>query len=206
MIDFSTVINDLYPALGASGSADLVWWTVDELYQWIDESIRRLARQTGCFVTYYTGMATVASVGSYTLPTFHVLTIQCDLAGRVLAPATIAEIEALDAGWDTATGKPLRFLQDTHGLDRLTLHPAPSAPYAGLSIGMIIHVLPSAISASSPQLNAPLVLQDYAVYAALAEARGKESRAAMPEVANWCRGLADLLEQVAASYWGPGQP
>lgn len=202
-IDLNGAVSDILPLLNASGSSDLVWWTVDELFQWFDEAARRIAREAGVFVARDTTVTTVQGQGTYNLPANQIATIQVDLGGFVLRPANVQEIEALDADWISAVGSPLRFLQDVPmGEVDLTLHPAPDANAAGVPIGLVMHVWPPTDDAYHPLIPAPTVLREYFTFSALAGARSKETKAAMPEVAQWFGQLVGLYEQTIANYWG----
>lgn len=204
-INFAQVLTDLYPQLGASGPNDLIFWTPDELYRFIDEAAAHLARKTGVFVIRDTSIVTVANTGSYAFPANHIATVQADLAGTVLRPRTVQELEALDVSWPVTVAPPMAFVQDTQGLRLIALYPAPGVPDQNKHVGLIEHVLPSPISVSNAFLAAPTCVREYFTFKALAAARAKESKAAMPEVAQWFGQLAGLMEQVMAGYWGGGE-
>lgn len=207
LINFNTVLADLYPLLNAAGPNDLVHWTVGEIYGWFDETAQRLARTSGVFVVRDTSIAVVETQGQYNLPASQVSTIQVDLAGVVLRPATVQELEALDSQWPAAVGppSPSRFLQDVAGVTAIALYPAPGTADNAETLGIVMHATEPTISATYPWLSAPSVLQDYFRIRALGEARAKESRGAMQEVASWCRQVQGLYEQVIERYWGEGQ-
>jgi hypothetical protein len=204
-INFVVVLGDLYPRLNATSQADAVYWTDAELYQWFDEATQRLARSAGVFVERDTSITVSSAQGSYDLPSDQISTIQADLAGVVLRPRTVEELEALDADWPATTGppSPSAFVQNVLGLGVIALYPAPGTADNEKTLGLVIHTAPATVSASNALLSAPSVLQDYFGFYALAEARAKESKGAMPEVADWLRsGVTALYEQVIEGYWG----
>lgn len=203
-VNFAQVLGDLYPRLNATSQADAVYWTDAELYQWFDEATQRLARSAGVFVARDTSIAVSSGQGSYDLPSEQVSTIQADLEGVVLRPRTVQELEALDSDWPAATGppSPSSYTQNVLGLGVLALYPAPGPDDNGNTLGLVIHVAPSTVSASNALLSAPSVLQDYFGFYALAEARARESKGAMPEVADWLRSVTGLYEQAIEGYWG----
>lgn len=205
VINFSVVLGDLIPQLNAAGSNDLIFWTTDELFAWFDEAAQRLARQAGIFVSRDTSLTSVLNQGPYALPANQVSTIQADIGGFVLRPATVQELEALDAAWPTTIGNPQQFMQDKQGLNLIVLYPAPGSSTAGETIGLVIHNFPPTISASNVFLNAPTVLQDYFKFYALGEARAKECKGAMQEMAQWFQQLTGLYEQTIEQYWGTAQ-
>lgn len=203
-VNFAAVLGDLYPRLNATSQADAVYWTDAEIYQWFDEATQRLARSAGVFVTRDTSITVTTGDGSYDLPADQISTIQMDLAGVVLRPRTVEELEALDADWVATMGppSPSAFVQNVLGLGVVAIYPAPGSADNGNTLGMVIHVAPATVSASNALLLCPSVLQDYFGFYALAEARAKESKGAMPEVADWLRSVTGLYEQAIEGYWG----
>lgn len=206
-INFALVMGDVYPQLNAVGPADLIYWTPNELYLWFDEAGQRLARMAGVFVIRDTSITAIASQGIYSLPGGHIATIQADLAGTVLRPRTIAELEALDADWVATVGppSPSAYTQDTRGLSQIDLYPDPGLADNGATLGLVIHTTPATISQANIFLAAPIVIQDYFRFYALGEARAKESKGAMPEVAQWMNQLTGWMEQMIQGYWGPAE-
>lgn len=199
-VNLSTAIGALWPSLNAAGPGDAIFWTEAQLYQWMDEAAKRLARKSGGFVRRYTGLSAASSTANYALPSDHVVTLQADLAGTVLKARNVQEMEALDAAWTTTTGTPKAFLEDTQGVGQLTLAPIPVATG---TIGLFERYTPATVTVSNAILEVPSCLQEYFTFYALAEARGtKETNASMPEVSQWLRGLCGQMEQVVASYWG----
>lgn len=204
-INLALAMNDVYSALNASGPADLVFWTQAELFEYMDEGAQRLARVVGCFVERDTSITTVVNTGGYALPSEHISTIQVDLGGLVLRPRTVRELEALDASWPSTGGTSVAFLEDTQGLSQITLYPICDDTSAPQTLGIVLHFLPATISASNGLLSAPTVVREYFTFRAIAAARGKQSKAAMPDVADWFGGLADYMEQAMGELWGNAQ-
>ncbi len=202
MLDLSAVVTRMLPVLGASSAADLTFWDTNELYAWMDEAAKRLARECGAFVDRDASTAIAAGAASYATPARHVSTIQVSIDTRALRPATVQELEALDDGWPDTTGTPERWLHDV-GLATVRLYPAPST--ASGTLGVVCHRYPPEITASAAQVAAPRVLEDYFVFSALAAARAKETKAQMPEVSAWFGQLAGLMEQAVTSLWGGAQ-
>jgi hypothetical protein len=199
------VANDLYSALNAAGPGDLVFWTQAELYLYIDEAAQRLARTCGVWVERDTTTITEAGEGVYALPPAQVSTVQADLNGLVLQPRTVAELEALDASWPLTEGPPVAFVQNLQGLAQIVLYPAPDDNNGGLSVGLILREFPIAPTASNPFLAAPTCVREYFTFRALEAARGKQSKAEMPDVAAWIGKTAGMLEQVMTELWGTAQ-
>jgi hypothetical protein len=111
-------------------------------------------------------------------------------------------LEALDVGWPSTVGSTEAFAQDVQGTAEITLYPACNAGSAGLTLGLVLHVLPSTINASSASLGVPTCIRDYFTFRTLAAARGKQSKAEMPDVAQWFTGLGDWMEQIMTELWG----
>jgi hypothetical protein len=62
------VIDSLLPALHAGSRADLYRWTEADLIQWMDESLKRLARKAAVFVYRSTGITSTTAEPLYALP------------------------------------------------------------------------------------------------------------------------------------------
>lgn len=199
VFDLRDVLGELYRQLGASGSADLEFWTEDELYRYFDDASKRLARNTGCFVVRDVAISTAIGTAEYTNSSRHLSTLHVSYLTDSLNQGTVEEIEALDPDWQAAANAaPARAVQYT-GLATLRLYPPPDAVKL---LPVVQHEFPLAVSASSTGVAAPVALRDYWRFWAQGEARGKESKGAMPEVAQWMHRLTDLYEDVARSYWG----
>lgn len=202
-----TFPRDLFPQLNAGGPADLVYWDPNvELFGFVDEAAQRLARRCGIFVTRDTSNSGITGFGAYPLPALHVSTIQVDLNGQVLKPLSTPEAEALDASWQTTAASlanpPARFLEDTTGLYNIFIYPLVDAARNGKPVGIVMHSQPPTISNANQMIEAPQVLAEYFTFYALREARKKETKAAMPEVAQFLDGVIGMLEAVAIGYWG----
>lgn len=201
-INTALVVGDLWAPLNARSAADSVFWTEAEMYQWIDEAVQRFARKHQAFVLYDQTVVTAAGVKDYALPAGQLVTIQADVNGKTLRARNVQELEALDSGWPTATAaEPQAFVQDTQGVERMTIYPAPSVPFASLNVGLAISKLPATISVSTAILAAPPILQEYFTFSALTAAREKESQGPMDEVSKWLRSVTDLIDQVAEGLW-----
>ncbi len=203
-INTATLVGDLWPPLNATGPTDAVFWAEDELYQWIDEGAKKLARNLGVFVDYDDStIQTVANVKDYALPTNHVATIQADLNKTTLRARNVQDLEALDAGWPSTPGsKPKAFLEDTLGLARLTLYPPPDVANESLFVGLTLQKIPPEITAATAILVAPPAIQDYFAFYALAEARSKETNASMEEISQWLLSICSQYEDVMRGLWG----
>jgi len=205
-INLASALGDVYSALNAAGPSDLVFWTETELYQYFDEAAERLARTVGCFVERDTSLTTAVNTGTYGLPTDQVAVVQADMGGQVLRPRNVHELEALDYSWPMTVGPPVAFVKDTAGMtsgsEQMTIYPACDEAHEGLTIGLVLHVLPATISSSNALLGAPTAIREYFTFRALEAARGKQSKAEMPDVANWFGQLAGYMEQVMSDLWG----
>ncbi len=203
-VNAAVVIGDIWPPLNATGAADAVFWTQGQMYEWFNESAKRLAGSAGVFVVRDTSLTALLNTATYNLPASHDATIQCDLDGAVLYPRNVQETEALDAAWPTTTGEVEAFLQDVEGTKKITLYRVPDSSAAGKTIGLVMRELPDDVTAAAGFLAAPPFLAEYFTFSLLAEARSPatETRAQMPEVAAWCKGQADMMLQAIRGYLG----
>jgi hypothetical protein len=196
------LLDELYPLLGASASADLDFWTDAQLLAWLNAGLSRLARSAAVFVKRNTSISVEAGTAQYSLATSHLSTLHVSLDGALLRPATAAELEALSAMWQADVGTPARYWQDS-GLGTATIG-LYRKPIASGTLAVIEHEVPDAVEAGDP-LPLPDPLGDYAFFYALAEARSIESDGAMPETAEICRQVCGLIEAMARDYWGVSQ-
>lgn len=203
-VNAQVVIANIWPPLNARGPDDAVFWTQEQMYEWFNESAKRLCNSGGVFVVRDTSLSALLSTPTYDLPASHQATIQADLAGAVLKPRTVQETEALDATWPTTTGAPVAFLQDVEGLKKITLYPLPDSGAAGSAIGLVMRALPTDVTLAAGMLAGPAFLAEYFTFSLLAEARSPavETRAQMPEVSAWCKQQADMIVQAIQQYTG----
>lgn len=203
-VNAGVVIGDLWPPLNAAGPADAVFWTEEQLYEWFNESAKRLAVSGAVFVVRDTSLTSANGVPTYNLPSSHQATIQADLDGVVLKPRNVQELEALDSTWPTTTGAPVAFLQDVEGIKKITLYRLPDSSSAGKTIGLVMRALPAEVTAAAGFLEAPPALSEFFTFSILSEARSGavETRAQMPEISAWLKGLADTMLAAARSYTG----
>lgn len=206
ILQFSAVLAELYAKLNATSQDDAVYWTDDELYQWADETLSRLARTFGVFVRSYCTDSWLVEVGDSEfdlVPAANISVIAAGIAGVALGPANVQETEALDANWPETAGTPANFLTDFLGTGKLRIYPISDSD-AGL-LCIIHHHRPSAITSLNQLLTAPDPLQEYFSWSMLAEAHRKESEGRKPEVAEHYAKRVSLMEQVIQSYWGDAQ-
>lgn len=202
-VDLQYAINDVLPALGASTITDIADWCVlSELYDWFDDANKRLAHRVGFWVDRDDAIAIADDDITYDDPTGHVDTLHVSLDGSKLRPTTAAELEALDPLWPATTGTPSRFSKDAAPVGETRIYPGAMADG---TIAVIYHRFQPTIAAGSSTLPIPSPMQDYFTFFAMAEARGKESDGAIPEMADHFRQRADLYLQLAEHYWGPGR-
>ncbi len=203
-IDFRDVLAELYPKLNAAAAADLIHWTETELYQWLDEAAKRLARNIGVFVERDASITIVTGTAVYNLPARHLSTIHMSISGASLYPSNVQELEALDSAWVETSGATSSFLNDNLGTASTRLYPNPDSDVSG-SLGVIFHRYVSEINSSNHSLTAPACLAEYFSWFALSEARRKQSEASMPEVADHFAKRVAWLEKVIEAYWGTAQ-
>lgn len=201
-VDIANVISEILPALGATSLADLDWCTEAELYQFADEANKRLAHRTGVWVERYGNQTVDAEFYIQPVPYCHVDTIHCSFNGVALRPTSVRELEALDSLWTKSQGTPNRFSMDANPPGTITLYPPNES--AG-TMATIYHRFRPAIQSGSSTLPIASPIQDYFGYSMLAEARRKESDAAMPEMADHFDQRVKLYEQMLVHYFGEAE-
>jgi hypothetical protein len=200
-INVGEVIQRLLPALGVYRVADLTHWTEAELYRYADEAVKRLARNLGLFAER-DAVTVAGGTALYATPTRHLDTIHASLGGANLRPAKVRELEALDATWQGTAGAVEKYTHDFQGTEHIRLYRTPSA---GGTLALVFRQYPADVSQASPMLAAPSVFEDYLTWAILAQARGKESDAAMPEEAKHAAERQAQFEELIRQHWGEAQ-
>lgn len=198
-VDLAQVIGDLLPTLGASSLADLNWCMASELYQWADDSAKRLARKAGVFVERDTSISVANGVAVYPLPARHVDTIHVSIGGVRMRPASVQDLEALDSTWPSSSGIVERYSMDADGMTSITLYRIPTGAGA---MAVIFNSYPATIAAGSSLVSAASPVADYFMYAMLAEARRKQSEGAMPEMAEHFDQRVGMYEEIFKQYFG----
>ena len=198
-INVGDVLQRLLPALGCYRMADLTHWTEEELYEYADEAVKRLARGVGMFTERDATTTVVGGTATYPTPTRHLSTIHASLGGANLQPAKVRELEALDATWQDTSGTPDRYVPDFQGTEQVRLYKKPAA---GGTLVFLLYQYPAEVAQGSPTLTAPSPLEDYLTWAILAQARAKEGDAAMPEVAEHAAQRVKQFDQLCAAQWG----
>lgn len=199
-VDAQGVIDRLLPSLGVYKTADLTHWTEAELFEWADEATKRFACKVGSFVVRDTSNAIADDTPQYALPARHVATVHVSLGTAALTVTNREELEALDETWTaTEDDNPDKwFVEDE---ENLRVYPEPTALSTG-SLGLITYQYPVEITSAAATVTAPKPLEGYLGWVILAEARRKESDAAMPEVSRVLDSLIQLFEGAAKTYWG----
>lgn len=205
-VDLSLWVPELCVRLNATNTSDLVFWTEAELYQRISEALDRLAGASNLFCETDDSTAVAATQSLYPLPSAHLAIIMVALDGNVLTPASVAELEALDADWAESAAASTNadvthWVGDALGTEYLGLYKIPAASGTLL---IVLSRAPTALTAKAPSMSLPAPLADYLALGALADARGKEGDARMPEVAQHLQERMKLYDQIIQAYWGGG--
>jgi hypothetical protein len=215
-LDVSKSLADVAYRLGFASLSDLIsdaeaYTNVAELYQFADDGAKKIAYESGVFQNYDTSVSVTPGTAVYALPATHVFTVLAVLidgttgAPQLLRPTAVRNLWALDANWPTTTGSPNRCSLDAGGVGTITLYPVPIAGSGG-TLGQVCQEFPSpGISQGFTLVPLSVVLQDYFSYCMLAGARGKESEAAMPDMAAHFQSRCDLYGQIVEHLWGAGQ-
>jgi hypothetical protein len=206
-MDIANAFNDIPYRLGFTGPSEVTsssWVTINELYQFADDAIKRLAYQAGLFPIYDTSITIVANTPTYALPGTHVFTVAAWMGTQPLRITPVRDLWALDATWqNTINPTALRCSFDAGSIGTITLYPNPTV--GGATLAQICQEFPGTVASGSSVVQLSLVLQDYFAYVMLLGARGKESDYAQPDMAQHYQERVSLYEQVMEHLWGPGQ-
>lgn len=203
-VNLAALLDELWAPLNAASALDAMYWTTTDIYQYFDEAAKKLGRDCGTFVRYDGTIATVNGTAAYSLPTDHISTLQVDLAGTVLKPRNVQQLEALDVNWPTAAGTPAAFA-NYPGLATVTLYPIPGAADAAKTVGVVEHSVPATISAAAAIVAMPTPVREFFRFRALAAARSKESKGQMQDTAQWFTSLAGMMETAIQNFYGVAQ-
>lgn len=195
----ATVISDALPALNSASTADLVFWTEAELYQFVDEAVRRAARESLAFAAVAILPVTGGSTGA-AMPTGSSTAIWASWNGVSLRSASVGELEARDDSWDTATGTPSHWTVEL-GTGVIRLYPIP--PTDGVLLALV-QGCPPAVALGGAALPAVHPFFGYLVQEVIGAARGKVSDATMPEIASHTAQRGAMYLDTFKQYWGTG--
>jgi hypothetical protein len=210
VLDVTNSLADVWYRLGFASASDLgptSWVTPAELYQFADDASKKVAYGAGVLITVDTSITVTSGTASYSLPTAHVFTLLAALVPasgtpQLLRLTPVRDLWALDANWPTTMGNAQRASMDAAAVGYITLYPSP---IAGGTLEQVCQEYAQTLTGGASTLPLPTVLEDWFSYEMLAGARGKESEAAMPEMAAHFQSRCDLYHQIATKYWGPGQ-
>ena len=208
-MDVANSVSDVTYRLGFVNAGEITstsWVTPTELYQFADEAAKKLARDTGAFVTYDASIAISAPTAAYALPSSHVFTLMAAAIYvngtiQILRMTAVRDLWALDANWQTTAANPVRASLDAGAVGTITLYPAP---VSNATLGQVLEEFPATIASGSSTVSLPAVLQDMFTYEILRGARAKESPNAMPEMAAHFGERARLYGQICDHLFGPG--
>ena len=201
-VDLSQVAAEVAPALGASGVSDLVFWSEDDVYDYANEAVKRLAASTGMFTALDGSSSITAGQATYSVPARHHLTLDLALGNASLRKMSMQSLQFLDDEWSTRDGSPNWYIEDEAGVSQVRLYPIPDASASG-ALNWIYSEFPPDVTPAAPVLSGvPAVLSDFLYFSLIATAREAESKGMMPESAALAKGVASLLETAFDLYWG----
>lgn len=199
--DLSTLENTFLARLGCVSWADCTWFTRAELYSYFDEAAKHLGSME-LFVEFDETVMVASGVNQYTTPAGWISTLAVASENGVLRPSSVVEIEALDTNYQTTQGNPNRYSMDAGPLGTVTLYPAPTTTNAGETLEQVYHRFPVDLATTQTLAPVSAPIADYFLYFALARARGRQSEAAMPEMASHFQERCQMWEAVFSHYWG----
>ena len=201
--DGAIVIDQALPTLHADSRANLTFWSEAELVQWMDEALKRASRKFPLFIGRSASTLTVPAQATYALPSQHVMTLHVSLGTEALRRSSTEDLEARDPSYQTTAATsdaPVdHWYEDRIGSSSIGLAPVPSAE---IPLPIIYAGWPNQLDPSSMLIAAPAPIKGYLAMAMLAEAYGKEGESEMPDVAQHCRGMAGLYENVFQGLYG----
>ena len=206
-IDLSAMMTEIIPLLNAAQSdgSDLVWWTLDDLYGYLNQHAQRLSVGRAIIAKHYDTDETADGTSVYSWPALHKGTVQV-ACGKVLRETTVREMEALDPDWTTATVDdyptltgPTMWVGNWLGLAAYRLYPTPSDV---ATVEVVQIETPEQITADNATVDYPSALGEYLLLAAVGEALRKESRGARPETSRVIDQMLQPIADIASQYWG----
>ena len=200
--DAFQVIDRIPTALAAEGYSSMVFWTEAEILDYVNDSLMELLRLTGVNVEHDDSADTVQDQAAYATPTRTFDVLEISKGGEKMRPSSNAELAALDDAWTLTSGAARRWTEG-RGANEYILYPIPDT--GGDELSLLVHRWLTDVSRGSPYIQIPDVLQDYMFHRAVADARRKESIAAMPEAASFSDNVAKLIADAGTRYWGGTQ-
>lgn len=194
------VMPNIMFALNAVDLADLDFWSPGQLWNFVDEELKRMAI-TGVFVNRI-GVAFASTQAQIQCPAGHISTILADVNGVVLRNKNVQILEALDSDWEEQQGAVTDIVFDFSGEDIARLYKNPNV--AGTVNFVFQGEMPAVTGTPGVTTLTPLsnMLEDQMAFRAIAEARRIETDAQMPEVVTFCEQALALYSQISAAYFG----
>lgn len=201
MVNAADQIANVWPFLAVTAGQPL-FWTAEELYTYVDRAVQALCLKTGLIVLPEESVVYFSAQETVSLPsrTIRVIAAANLISNLQLALRTTSEMNALSESWRSDTGEPQALVVDAAGMLEVRVWPTPSTPGA-TEVAVIVGA--ETVSALAPNIEIPDALRPLIRLSALAGAREKEGKAALPEVAKICRQIAQMIEETAAYYWRP---
>ena len=201
-MNFATLTPWMLECLNCSNVSELNPRTIGELYNYAEEALHDIGGRFLLLVTFDGTILLVSGQSTYELDGLHIATIYAAASGSTLRPSTVAEMEALDPGWEEAAiGTPERWVGNISGLHYIAIYPPPQ--YAGY-LQIVMHKHPPDLTPAAPSVAMPAAVGDYLLLRTLERARQREGEMQMPDVAQALGGLADAYEQAMQAYYGQG--
>jgi hypothetical protein len=121
----------------------------------------------------------------------------------MLKPSTVAEMEALDDGWENApNGTPQRWVANAQGVTYIRAYPPPAAAGA---LTLIYQAESPELNQSAPVVSMPTIMGDYLALKVLEQARMRQGDAQMLDCSKAFGNMAGVLEKAFSAYWGGGE-
>lgn len=202
-VSVSSLISELWAALGATSEASAVWWDAAELYTWANDTLRRM-RQARIYVEQ-TSYTLTSGQQTYTLPSKAAQLLIVAYDGTVLPRFTAKEMDAARQTWRAyaAPEPPESVVEAMSAENTFAVVPSPTATLSALLAVTVS--LPADVSAGAPTASVPSWMAEPLYLGMLAGARGRDTDGAMPEVAASIERVLSLIERAAAGLFVVGK-
>jgi hypothetical protein len=201
-MDFSTLIPWICASLNCT-SVTLDPWTLTELYNYAEEKLDVAARKFLLACKYDTSTVLATGQALYPLLPDSQATIMAAANGVMLKPSTVAEMEALDDGWESApNGTPQRWVANAQGVTNIRAYPPPNA--TGV-LTFIYQADSPSVTAAAPVIAMPTIMGDYLALRVLEQARLRQGDAQMLDCSKAFGNMASVIEKAFEAYWGGGE-
>jgi hypothetical protein len=208
--------SNLLPFLHASSVADLVFWDLDMISRYENDSLRRICQKFSLDILRDTSTILVQGTATYPLPADTINVLHVYLDGFPLRPISTTALERRDPSYQTTQAQPASstippapryWYTDKIGMNSIGLWPVPDAVANGKNLEIIYTHDVCGIDEAHTFVIVPLQrwVGDWLLLVVLKEAYSAETQGRQIDTAQNANVFIQQFEQAFEALWGGSQ-